>query len=118
MIHDPPAGLEIDARRLVDDLIDRAIASRASDIHIDPAADSFQLKFRVDGLLETMETHPPEVGRMIVTRLMVMAKLLTYRPGVPQEGRATVISKSLDKQQSIELRVSIMPTTHGPRAAV
>ncbi|MBC8109282.1 MAG: Flp pilus assembly complex ATPase component TadA [Anaerolineae bacterium] len=109
---------ELDARQIVDDLIDRAIAGRASDIHVDPGADGFQIKFRVDGLLETVESHPPDLGRMMVTRLMVMAKLLTYRPGVPQEGRASVVSKSLEKKSPIELRVSIMPTTHGPRAAV
>jgi type II secretory ATPase GspE/PulE/Tfp pilus assembly ATPase PilB-like protein len=47
---------------------------------------------------------------MLVTRLMVMAKLLTYRPDVPQEGRAAF--------EGHELRISIMPTAHGPRAAV
>ncbi|CAN5465618.1 hypothetical protein BH09PLA1_BH09PLA1_16780 [soil metagenome] len=110
---------QIDARELVDHLIDRALGSRASDIHIDPAGDAFQIRFRIDGLLETFETHPPEIGRMIVTRLMVMAKLLTYRPAVPQEGRATVVAKIGGKSDApIELRVSIMPTTHGPRAAV
>lgn len=116
-----------DARTLVDELIDRALASRASDVHIDPCADGVHIKFRVDGLLGLVETHPTDVGRMIVTRLMVMAKLLTYRPGVPQEGRVTFkngdassCQKKLDASpfSRVELRVSIMPTTHGPRAAV
>jgi type II secretory ATPase GspE/PulE/Tfp pilus assembly ATPase PilB-like protein len=109
---------DIDARQLVDDLIDRAIAARASDIHVDPITDGCQIKFRIDGLLQSIESRPSDVGRMIVTRLMVMAKLLTYRPGVPQEGRAVVASNSATNGAAIELRISIMPTTHGPRAAV
>ena len=106
---------QLDARQLVDELIDRALARRASDIHVDPTSDACQIKFRIDGLLEPIETRAPDVGRMLVTRLMVMAKLLTYKPLVPQEGRAMVLSKS---NTPIELRVAIMPTMHGPRAAV
>jgi type II secretory ATPase GspE/PulE/Tfp pilus assembly ATPase PilB-like protein len=52
----------------------------------------------------------------MVTRLMVMAHLLTYRLDVPQEGRVTVQVASNPKP--MDLRLSIMPTTHGLRAAV
>src|SRR5204863_417287 len=52
----------------------------------------------------------------LVTRLMVMAHLLTYRLDVPQEGRATVVVASSPKP--LDLRLSVMPTTHGLRAAV
>src|SRR5205814_1636841 len=57
-----------------------------------------------------------EIGRSVVTRLMVLAHLLTYRLDVPQEGRATVTLPSAPKP--LDLRLSIMPTTHGLRAAV
>ena len=49
-------------------------------------------------------------GRGVVARLMVLAGLLTYRLDVPQEGRATVAGR--------DVRVAVMPTVHGPRAAV
>src|SRR4051794_12687746 len=108
----------VDARQLVDRLIADALQRRASDIHVDPTATACEVKFRIDGLLEAAATHPPDVGRMLVTRLMVMAKLLTYRLDVPQEGRAEFSPTGLNGSKPIELRVSIMPTTHGPRAAV
>src|SRR3954452_8562034 len=108
----------VDARQLVDRLIADALQRRASDIHVDPTATACEVKFRLDGLLQPVATHPPDVGRMLVTRLMVMAKLLTYRLDVPQEGRAEFSPTGLNGSKPIELRVSIMPTTHGPRAAV
>ena len=86
-----------DVRPLVDQLIVDALRRRASDIHIDPTADGVEIKFRIDGQLEAIATHSTETGRMIVTRLMVMAKLLTYRPDVPQEGRASVSASGVDR---------------------
>ncbi len=103
-----------DLRPIVDQLIDTAIARHASDIHIEPTAAGCEVRLRIDGLLHLHERHDLEIGRILVTRLMVMAKLLTYRPDIPQEGRATVLAGGRD----LDLRVSIMPTTHGPRAAV
>jgi len=76
------------------------------------------VKFRVDGVLEAVASHPATIGRMLVTRLMVMARLLTYRLDVPQEGRIDFAPSMAKGAKPIELRVSIMPTTHGPRAAV
>src|SRR5438876_12257411 len=105
-----------DARVLVDQLLDDAVRRRASDIHLEPTADGLEVRFRIDGMLETVATHDLLVGRSLVTRLMVMAHLLTYRLDVPQEGRANVVVASSPKP--LDLRLSVMPTTHGLRAAV
>ena len=105
-----------DARLLVDKLLDDAVRRRASDIHLEPTTDGLEVRLRVDGLLETVDNVDATVGRSMVTRLMVMAHLLTYRLDVPQEGRATVEVPSAPKP--MDLRLSIMPTTHGLRAAV
>src|SRR5262245_7830673 len=91
------------APQLVDDPIDGALRRRASDIHLDPSADGVDVRFRIDGLLENVAHHDASAGRAIVTRLMVLAKLLTYRLDVPQEGRATVTAPSRPGE-SIELR--------------
>ena len=101
---------------LVDQILDDAVHRRASDVHFEPTSDGLEVRFRVDGLLESVRTVDAEVGRSLVTRLMVMAHLLTYRLDVPQEGRATVVVSSAP--QPLDLRLSIMPTTHGLRAAV
>ena len=105
-----------DARALVNEVLDDAVRRRASDVHLEPTADGLEVRFRVDGLLETVSAVDATVGRSLVTRLMVMAHLLTYRLDVPQEGRATVTLPSAS--QALDLRLSIMPTTHGLRAAV
>jgi len=91
-------------------MIRSAIARRASDIHVDPMRDGFQIKFRVDGVLEEIAAHDEASGRGIVSRVMVMAHLLTYRLDIPQEGKA--------EAQGVDLRISVMPTTHGMRAAI
>jgi type II secretory ATPase GspE/PulE/Tfp pilus assembly ATPase PilB-like protein len=105
-----------DARRVVDELLEDALRRQASDLHLEPTAEGFEVRNRVDGLLQTSGTLPSAAGRSVVQRLMVMAQLLTYRTNVPQEGRATVTVPS--HPRPMDLRVSIMPTTHGLRAAV
>ena len=66
-----------------------AVRRGASDIHVEPTAGGYEVRLRIDGLLETLSKHDIIVGRSIVTRLMVMAHLLTYRLDIPQEGRLT-----------------------------
>ncbi len=109
-------NIALDTIATVDALVADAVAQQASDLHVEPAAGAWEVRLRVDGLLRTHRQVDPEQGAAIVSRLMVMAQLLTYRRDVPQEGRASVLVASLDRP--IELRVSIMPTTHGLRAAV
>lgn len=100
----------------VDDLLIRAAAARASDVHVEPTAGGGEVRFRVDGLLDKQQSVSADVAAALVARLMVMASLLTYRRDVPQEGRATVVLAGVERP--VELRVSVMPTTHGLRAAV
>jgi general secretion pathway protein E len=105
-----------DVRPLVDSLLTDAIRQTASDVHVEPAADGYELRFRVDGILETNRKLEQTVGRAVVARLMVMAKLLTYRMDVPQEGRISLAIAG--ENPAVELRLSVMPTIHGMRAAV
>jgi type II secretory ATPase GspE/PulE/Tfp pilus assembly ATPase PilB-like protein len=105
-----------DAVAWVDELIEAAVRRKASDLHIEPTADGYELRLRVDGLLEILSRHDSSAGRSIVTRLMVMAHLLTYRLEIPQEGRVRMQPARLDTP--IELRLAVIPTTHGLRAAL
>jgi type II secretory ATPase GspE/PulE/Tfp pilus assembly ATPase PilB-like protein len=107
-----PAPTDIPA--LVTRLLDQATQNRASDIHIEPSAKDYEIRQRIDGVLTTVSTVPPETGRAVVGRLMVMAQLLTYRLDVPQEGRLRFTTAG----QNLDLRLAIMPTTHGLRAAL
>src|SRR5437870_4151080 len=105
-----------DGRDLVNQILRSAIDRGASDVHVEPTADGHEIRLRVDGLLETTQILDSDAGRSVVGRLMVMAHLLTYRMDVPQEGKASLALRP--DQESIDLRVSVMPTTHGMRGAV
>jgi len=105
-----------DARQMVEEVLELALRRGASDLHLEPMAGGYEARLRVDGVLETIAKHDLTVGRSMVTRLMVMGQLLTYRLDVPQEGRVRVAIPSAN--QTIEVRLAIMPTTHGLRAAV
>jgi type II secretory ATPase GspE/PulE/Tfp pilus assembly ATPase PilB-like protein len=109
-----------DARVAVDRLLADAVRIGASDIHLEPVAGAYEVRYRVDGLLGTVGRHDAATGRTLVGRLMVMARLLTYRVDVPQEGRVSIEGPSSDGGEVIraELRLAVMPTTHGLRAAI
>jgi type II secretory ATPase GspE/PulE/Tfp pilus assembly ATPase PilB-like protein len=112
---DMPTDLP-DARPIVDSLLEQAIQRGASDIHIEPTSQGCEVRLRVDGLLETIAHHEATTGRAITSRLMVLAQLLTYRQDIPQEGRFSIQLSTIPRP--IDLRLAVMPTTHGLRAAV
>jgi general secretion pathway protein E len=103
-----------DAAQFIDNLLRRALAASASDIHLEPTPNGLDVKLRIDGLLTTIEQLPPDLGRSAVLRLMVLAQLLTYRLDIPQEGR---IHTTLT-DRPIDLRLAIMPVAHGLRAVL
>jgi type II secretory ATPase GspE/PulE/Tfp pilus assembly ATPase PilB-like protein len=107
---------ESDTPALVTMILSHAVRRRASDVHVEPTSEGYEVRYRVDGLLETGERYDTAVGRSLVARLMVMAQLLTYRLDVPQEGRLAIPSS--EGGRSLSLRLAVMPTTHGLRAAV
>jgi len=99
------------ASRFVDALLNAAKEIRASDLHLHPTAEGLDISWRIDGVLQTLGSFPAGVQADIVTRLKVLAELLTYVTDRPQEGRVRGVS-------DVELRVSTFPTLHGERAVV
>ncbi len=99
---------------MVDDLLQRAIARRATDIHFEPTAEGLKVRFRVDGMLSDNDLFPPSLAENVVSRLMVMASLLTYRGDVPQEGSFQVQSKN----GVMDVRAAVFPTVRGQRVAL
>jgi len=72
---------------LVDDLLKKAVKSRASDVHFEPTGSELVVKFRLDGVLGTAEKLPQPLSDNVIARLKVLGGLLTYRNDIPQEGR-------------------------------
>jgi type II secretory ATPase GspE/PulE/Tfp pilus assembly ATPase PilB-like protein len=112
----PAQSHDVDVIALVDHVLQSAVDRGASDVHVEPTADGAEIRLRIDGLLEILSKHDAAVGRSVVTRLMVMAHLLTYRLDIPQEGRMRVNVAGVNG--AMDLRLAVMPTTHGLRAAV
>lgn len=108
-----------DIRPLVESLLQQAAMRKASDLHVEPVAEGYEIRYRLDGLLHRAQTLNAVAGKAVVSRLMVMAQLLTYRQDIPQEGQLQFpMSDSQGKTISVQGRVSIMPTRQGLRVAV
>ena len=90
-------------------LLSRAIAARASDIHVDPTGRDFVVRFRVDGKLTTFCHLSLEVGRALVTQLKVTAGLDIADPFHPQEGRLRLPEALTDFQ----VRITCVPVIDG-----
>lgn len=100
------------ATRFVARLLAAAREARASDIHLQPTAAGLDVRWRVDGVLQSVGVFPRGESTDIVTRLKVLAELLTYHTDIPQEGRVR------QQQGDVEMRVSTFPTLHGERAVI
>jgi type II secretory ATPase GspE/PulE/Tfp pilus assembly ATPase PilB-like protein len=100
------------ATRFADVLLAAAQQARASDVHLRPTESTLELRMRIDGVLQPLGEFPPGTAANVITRLKVLAELLTYRTDVPQEGRIR------DGQLAVEMRVSTFPTLFGEQAVV
>ena len=96
--------------RLVFGTLQEAFKMRASDIHIEPLETSVRVRFRVDGKLIEVDTHPKKLLPAIIARLKVMSGTMSIaEKRLPQDGRIQI--KVSDRE--IDLRVSSVPSNHG-----
>lgn len=96
--------------KLVTDLLAEAVNSRASDIHVEPLEKRLRIRYRIDGVLQEVASHPKHLHAPIMARLKIMTGSMSIdERRVPQDGRiqARVGAKDID------LRVSTVPTNHG-----
>jgi type IV pilus assembly protein PilB len=100
--------------RLVNQLIQQAVQTRASDIHFDPQEDSLRVRFRVDGVLRTERTLLRHMTNIVTARLKIMANLNIAERRVPQDGRI----KMEINMKEIDIRVSTLPTIYGEKVVM
>jgi general secretion pathway protein E len=100
--------------RAFNDLIERAVELRASDIHIEPFRSGLTVRMRVDGMLRAMPALPGVMPQALVSRIKILAGLNIAERRLPQDGAARLrVGRS-----EIDVRVATMPTQHGESAAV
>jgi type IV pilus assembly protein PilB len=95
--------------RLVHELMEQALAQRASDIHVEPMAERVRVRYRVDGVCYEAHSLERALAGPVVARLKVMAKMDIAEHRKPQDGRIAVQLLG----RPIDLRVSLIPATEG-----
>jgi type IV pilus assembly protein PilB len=100
--------------RLVQLLITEAVQLRASDIHVEPFEDRIRIRYRIDGVLVERDSPPRRLLGALLSRIKILSKLDIAERRRPQDGRIKISVG--DKQ--LDLRVSILPTSHGQSAVM
>src|SRR5213593_659551 len=105
------SAIEATVSAFVDQILQEALRLRATDIHLEPYANSIRLRYRVDGILETVPV-PADMRHLhsaVVSRLKIMAGLNIAEKRLPHDGRIAMKTGG----EEYDLRVSIVPTKHG-----
>ncbi|MDB5617786.1 ATPase, T2SS/T4P/T4SS family [Tardiphaga sp.] len=100
--------------RALNDLLERAVELRASDIHIEPFRTGLVIRMRVDGLLRAMNAPPGIPPQALISRVKILAGLNIAERRLPQDGAARVrVSRA-----ELDVRVATMPTQHSESAVI
>ncbi len=100
--------------RAVNDLIEKAVELRASDIHIAPFNTGLSVRLRIDGLLRPVAAPLGVLPQAVISRIKIIANLNIAERRLPQDGAARLRAGRSD----IDIRVAIMPTQHGESAVI
>ena len=100
--------------KIVNLILAQAVKEKASDIHIEPFQNTLKLRYRIDGELVLAESPPKALQLAITSRIKILAGLNIAERRVPQDGRfrVCVLGKEID------LRISILPTSHGEKIVI
>jgi type IV pilus assembly protein PilB len=100
--------------RLLNSIIEQAIRTRASDIHIEPNQEDIRVRFRIDGDLTEIMILPKNNLSALITRIKIMGKMNIAEKRVPQDGRVEM--KLNDKD--VDMRISTLPTVYGEKTVL
>ncbi len=100
--------------RLVDQLLRRAVRTRASDLHIEPHEEGLRVRIRVDGTLQQAFDRADVPARRVVSRLKVMSGLDIAETRLPQDGRIALRLGG----KAVDVRLSTLPGPHGERVVM
>jgi len=105
-------GIEVAV--LINYLLIDAIAAGASDIHMEPWESTLVVRVRLNGVLTELVHLPLDLMEKLSGRLKIMANLVSYQTGLPQEGHAP----ANPELGGVELRISIFPTVRGEKIVI
>ena len=95
--------------QLVSLIINKAIGSRASDIHVEPLSNRLRIRYRVDGVCQEADVLPKQLQDSIISRVKILANIDISEKRRPQDGRISL--KHGGKE--FDIRVSCLPSIYG-----
>ncbi len=100
--------------RYVNSLIEQAIKSRASDLHLEPTETDMRVRFRIDGVMHEIDKVPSGVQSALISRLKIMSNVDITERRLPQNGRITVRLNA----RKVDLRTATLPTVWGEKVVL
>ena len=97
--------------KIVSTILEYAVTSRASDIHIEPQEDRVRVRYRIDGILYDRLSLPKSVQEAVISRIKILSEMKIDEHRTPQDGRFNF--KVEDKE--VDLRISVLPTAFGEK---
>ncbi len=101
--------------KLVNLILTDSVKRGASDIHVEPYENEMRVRFRVDGVLQTVMNPPLKLRDAMTSRIKIMAKLDIAEKRLPQDGRIMIKYKADGKKKELDFRVSSVPTLYGEK---
>ena len=101
--------------KLVNLILTDAVKRGASDIHIEPYEKELRVRFRIDGVLQSIMTPPLKLKDAITSRMKIMAKLDISEKRLPQDGRIMLKMNIGGRKKQLDFRVSTLPTLWGEK---
>jgi len=100
--------------KIVDTILEFALKSRTSDIHIEPSETQTRVRYRIDGILQAKLILPKTIHDSLVSRIKILSQLKIDEKRIPQDGR---FEFSLGNE-TVDLRVSTLPTVNGEKVVM
>ena len=95
--------------KLVNSIFSEAISRGVSDIHLDPGETRLEVRYRIDGVLQVVNSVPRQYQPAVISRIKILADLDIAERRLPQDGRISLRIEG----RSFDLRVATVPTVHG-----
>lgn len=100
--------------RIVNSIMQYAVTSKSSDIHVEPMENRLRVRFRIHGIMTERLTLPKTLGPAVVSRIKILSNLKIDEKRVPQDGRFQVKMSN----NKVDIRVSVMPTIFGEKVVM
>jgi type IV pilus assembly protein PilB len=100
--------------KIVSTILEYAVKSRASDVHIEPLEDRVRVRYRIDGILYDRLSLPKSVQEAVISRIKILSEMKIDEHRTPQDGRFNF--KIEDKE--VDLRISVLPASHGEKVVM